>query len=48
MKFTTISGILLFSAMIGAVSSRAQSWDWATSGGGTSNDDFCQAIGMDS
>lgn len=48
MKCTTISGILLFSAMIGAVSSPAQSWDWATSGGGTSNDDFCQAIGMDS
>lgn len=28
--------------------SLAQQWNWATSGGGTSNDDFCYAIATDS
>lgn len=27
---------------------QAQQWNWATSGGGTSNDDYCQAIATDS
>jgi len=27
---------------------QAQQWNWAVSGGGTSNEDYCYAIGMDS
>ncbi len=40
---------LLFTAiLLSVLPLRAQQWNWATSGGGTSNDDFCQAIATDS
>lgn len=40
--------VLAMAALIGPLQLSAQDWNWATSGGGTSNDDFCQAIAMDS
>ncbi|MBP8824575.1 MAG: SBBP repeat-containing protein [Flavobacteriales bacterium] len=39
---------LVFLLMQALLPAHAQQWNWATSGGGTSNDDFCQAIATDS
>lgn len=40
--------LLIIAILLSVLPLRAQQWNWATSGGGTSNDDFCQAIATDS
>ncbi|HMN06738.1 MAG TPA: hypothetical protein PKD45_13535 [Flavobacteriales bacterium] len=40
--------LLSIALALGSCLLHAQQWNWAVSGGGTSNDDQCYAIGMDS
>lgn len=44
----SITRLLAGATFLLALPSLAQQWNWATSGGGTSNDDFCYAIATDS
>ncbi|MBS1569728.1 MAG: SBBP repeat-containing protein [Bacteroidetes bacterium] len=40
--------LILVAALLSFLPLQAQQWNWATSGGGTSNDDFCYSIATDS
>lgn len=40
--------LVLAATLLSFLQLHAQQWNWATSGGGTSNDDFCYAIATDS